>query len=187
MKSRIDDKFGMGEGDAAGSAGTYALLDFYKTLIPLEQGGSPKDEEELAKAEHMKQFLQKEFGTTKVSNIEADTLKQKLEGDRLIERIGFRKQVALVGAPIAIKKGQVLRRENVMATMLSSAQRSTQFCFPCLHYTVSEGAGYLLVKIKCVSDTMKEVRVRTIDAEATAPKDYQSVDEILKFSNKGEE
>lgn len=188
MKSRIDGKFGLKEGQAGTEAVTpYKYVDFYKTLIPHEQGAEPKNEEEAAKAEQMKAFLLKEFGTAKVSAVDADALKKKLEGDNLIERITYRKAVNIASQPVAIKKGQVLRRENVMATMLSESQRSNSFCFPCLHYTVSEGAGYLLVKVKCVSDNMRQVRVRTIDAEATAPKDYEAIDEILTFEKKGEE
>jgi len=38
----------------------------------------------------MKEFLLKEFGTTKVSEVNKDHLKAKLDGPALIERIGYR-------------------------------------------------------------------------------------------------
>ena len=69
-------------------------------------------------ANEMKEFLLAEFGTTKVSEVNKDDLKAKLEGPALIERVGFRKAVALNYKKEAIAKGMVLRRENQQASLL---------------------------------------------------------------------
>ena len=54
-------------------------------------------------------------------------------------------------------------------------------CFPCLHYSVSEGAGMLRVKIQNKSGNKFSVGVRTVDAEATSPKDYIAIDQVIDF------
>ena len=66
----------------------------------------------------------------------------------LIERIGYRKQVAITYTKEAVEKGAIIRRENKMADTLDEGQRNPDVCFPCLHYSVSEGAGMLRVKIQ---------------------------------------
>ena len=91
---------------------TAEVVDFYKVLLPQEQGVKPKDEEEIKMGDDMKQFLLTNFGTTKVSEVNKDQLKAKLEGPSLIERIGYRNAVAISYKKEAIAKGQILRREN---------------------------------------------------------------------------
>ena len=43
----------------------------------------------------MKEFLMYEFGTIKVSDVNKDALKLKLDGPAFIERISYRKAVAM--------------------------------------------------------------------------------------------
>jgi len=130
----------------------------------------------------MKDFLQREFGTTKVSLVDKDDLKEKLGGITLLERTKYRKQVAISGAKEAIAKGAIIRKENKMADTLSEHERNKDFCFPCLHYSVSEGAGVLRVKIQNKNGIKKKIGVRTVDAEASSPKDYGAVDEVIDFT-----
>ena len=59
--------------------------------------------------------------------------------------------------------------------------RNPDVCFPCLHYSVSEGAGMLRVKIQNKSGNKFSVGVRTVDAEATSPKDYIAIDQVIDF------
>jgi len=130
----------------------------------------------------MKDFLQKEFGTTKVSLVDKEELKEKLGGITLLERTKYRKQVAIGQAKEAIAKGAVIRKENKLADTLSESQRNEDFGFQCLHYSVSEGAGVLRVKILNRNGKKKNIGVRTIDAEACSPKDYGAVDEVIEFT-----
>ena len=70
------------------------VVDFYNKLLPLEAGEKvAKQDEQMAN--DMKEFLMMEFGTTKVSQVNKDALKAKLEGPALIERIAHRKAVAM--------------------------------------------------------------------------------------------
>jgi len=71
-------------------------------------------------AAEMKEFLMQEFGTTKVSEVNKDDLKAKLDGPALLERIGYRKAVAINYKKEAIAKGEIMRRENKSATHLEA-------------------------------------------------------------------
>ena len=116
----------------------------------------------------MKEFLFVNFGTTRVSEVNKDALKEKLDGPALIERITHRKAVAVSYRKEAIAKYQVLRRENKMASTLLDHQCNASFGFSCLHYSVSEAAGS--IKIKVLNKTKKpgKVRVCIVDGDALA-------------------
>lgn len=107
----------------------------------------------------------KEFGTTKVQEINELELKEKLEGTKLIERIGYRKKTAFAKTKEVVPKGAVIRRENRMAETLEEKDRNPNFGFTCLHYSVSEGARYVRIKVECKGKAGK-VRVCTVDGEA---------------------
>ena len=68
-----------------------------------------------------------------------------------------------------------------MAENLDEGQRNPEFCFSCLHYSVSEGAGVLRVKILSRKGLKKSIGVRTVDAEASSPQDYTAIDSVLDF------
>ena len=164
---------------------TKTAYEFYAKLLPLEQGGLPDKQDEQMTTE-MKQFLQHHFGTTRVSQVNKDDLKAKLEGPALIERIAHRKAVALTHRREAVAKGQVLRRENRQASSLKDHQCNSNYGFSCLHYSVSEGAGTLVIKVLNKTKKPGTVHVRTIDGDAQAGKDYDGVDEPINFT-KGQE
>lgn len=63
----------------------------------------------------MKDFLRKNFNTTSIAEINKNELKNLLEGDHLVERIGYRKKVALNGVRDAIEKGAIIRTQNKSA------------------------------------------------------------------------
>ena len=130
----------------------------------------------------MQDFLLTEFGTTKVSMVDKDELKERLGNTTtLLERFKYRKQVAISYTKNAIEKGAVIRRQHKQAEELEENVRNPDVCFPCLHYSVSEGAGMLRVKIQNKSGNKFSVGVRTVDAEATSPKDYIAIDQVIDF------
>ena len=129
-----------------GDVRTLSAFDFYNRLLPLEAGEQLKKEDQ-KEATEMKEFLLVEFGTTKVSEVSKDALKAKLEGPALIERISHRKMVAVNYKKEAIQKYQVVRRENKSAAVLLEHEKNDFFGFSCLHYSVSEAAGALKIKI----------------------------------------
>ena len=70
----------------------YEALDFYNSLLPLEKGDRSDDKDLQEKQREMQDFLMKEFGTTKVSLVDKDALKDKLGNTTmLLERFQYRK------------------------------------------------------------------------------------------------
>lgn len=124
-----------------------------------------------------------EFGTPKVSEVDKNALKERLEGPSLIERTNFRKAVGLSYKKEAIAKGTILRRENRSADMLDDHQKNPNFGFSCLHYSVSEAAGALRIKVLNKSKIACTVGVRTMDGEAAADDDYIPIDEVIHFKS----
>ena len=82
-----------------------------------------------------------------------------------------------------VAKGQILRRENKSAAHLKEHQKNPLFGFSCLHYSVSEGAGALKIKILNKSERQGIVQVRTVDGEALAEDDYKPINEEVKFKS----
>jgi hypothetical protein len=131
----------------------------------------------------MKEFLRYNFNTTEVKNIDIDDLRSKLDGPALIERINYRKAVAINYKKEAISKGAILRRENKSADLLQDHQKNPKFGFSCLHYSVSEAAGTLRIKIINKTKKAGQVRVRTKDGDAEAEDDYMPIDELVQFKS----
>lgn len=94
-----------------------SVVDFYNKLVPLEAGQAVLKQDEQITTQ-MKEFLLLEFGTTKVSEVDKEALKLRLEGPALIERINHRKAVAVNYRKEAISKYEVIRRENKSANTL---------------------------------------------------------------------
>ena len=158
------------------------VVEFYNVLLPIEAGEEVKPaQKELSTS--MKEFLLVEFGTTKVSEVAKEQLKEKLDGPALIERIGHRKAVAIGAKKEAVAKGQILRRENKSAALLKDAQKNPSFGFSCLHYSVSEAAGALKIKILNKTEKAGTVQVRTKDGDAIAEDDYMPIDEKVTFKS----
>jgi len=74
-------------------------------------------EEDIIKSQKMRQFLQKKYGTSSIQHIDLAELKSVLEGEPLMLRTKYRKQVAIGSTRPVIKKGEKYRQEHVMATM----------------------------------------------------------------------
>lgn len=62
-------------------------------------------------------------------------------------------------------------------------QKNPHFGFFCLHYSVSEAAGALRIKVLNKTKRAGVVHVRTYDGEATANADYKPIDESVTFKN----
>ena len=124
----------------------------------------------------MKEFLLKNFNTTKIMDVDKDKLKSLLEGDHLVERIGYRKKVAINGHREAIEKGAVIRTQNKSAFEINERDRNTVFGFSCLHYSVSEGAEVIKVKVLNKSNRVGQVHVKSKGDTATEGEDFEAID-----------
>ena len=107
-----------------------------------------------------------------ISEVGLEALKAKLEGPALIERISHRKMVAVNYKKEAIAKYQVVRRENKSAAALQDHDKNATFGFSCLHYSVSEAAGALKIKILNKTKQSGTVHVRTVEGDAKPGDDY---------------
>lgn len=76
--------------------------------------------EEENKIATMQDFLKKSFKTNKIQNVDLDELKKAINGDHMIARLQYRKQVGniLSGKKQIVKKGEVFRAENNLASKL---------------------------------------------------------------------
>jgi len=131
----------------------------------------------------MKSFVQQKFGTDNIERINFDELKRVTEGETMLSRIKYRRQVGntVGGKRKPIAKGEILKQEHAHAELLDVSEKNQNFGFDCLHYSVSEASGSLKIKIMNKSGESCSVRATTIDAEAKAGDDYEKVDEVLDF------
>jgi len=118
----------------------YNAVDFYKTLIEEKNKGGEVDTE---KAKEMKAYLKDNFGTDQIDKVSKDELKKKVEGEGMLARAKYRRQVqnAFTGKRPAIAKGEIVRQEHEHAEFLDESTKNRLFGFNCLHYSVSEASG----------------------------------------------
>jgi hypothetical protein len=97
----------------------------------------------------------------------------------VIGRMQYRRQVGntLAGRKdLIVVKGMKYSAEESHAKDLQDSELNKDVGFPCLHYSVSEGAGTLKVEIlKKVSGDYR-VGIRTIDDTANSGEDYEEID-----------
>lgn len=79
-------------------------------------------------------------------------MKARLEGEKLIERLTYRKAVAQTLAlknKVVVAKNEVYRKELLQAKNLGAeVTRNKKFGFTCLHYSVSESSQYVRIKVE---------------------------------------
>ena len=67
--------------------------------------------------------------------------------------------------------------------MISEDKKNPKFGFSCLHYSVSEAAGAIKIKILNKSKTAGSVWVRTKEGDAQPDLDYKHIDEEVVFKS----
>jgi hypothetical protein len=68
-----------------------------------------------------------------------------MEGESLIGRIKYRKQVGMSNKQKPITKGQVVKQELRSADQIEDKYKNEDFGFACLHYSVSEASGTICI------------------------------------------
>lgn len=164
----------------------WSALEIYKELIEEKQGQSPSSEGQREKIMKMKTFLKASMNTDQIEKVQLDDLKKAIDGDNMMTRIKYRRQVTnfIAGkqrAPIA--KGEIIKQEHVQASHIDETEKNADYGFSCLHYSVSEASGSIRVKILNKRGISGRVHVTTIDAEAKAGDDYEQVDETIYFKD----
>lgn len=161
----------------------YSALEVFRELISEKEGKAPKSKEEIEKRQKMKGFIKETMKTDQIEKVNLEDLKKAIDGDDLVSRIKYRKQVGNImsGKRKVIEKGEIMKQEHAHAEHLDETEKNEVFGFSCLHYSVSEASGSLRIVVLNKKGAPGRVRVLTIDAEALAGDDYEQVDEILEF------
>lgn len=81
-----------------------------------------------------------------------------------------------------IAKYQTFRSEDMLSSKLDDSVKNKLYGFHCLKYSVSEGSGFLNVKVLNKAHRAGRVGIRTINGDAVSGEDYVAIDEILEFS-----
>ena len=71
----------------------FSALEIYRELIKEKQGEKPVDEEHRAKRDKMRQFIKDTMKTDQIDRVDLEKLKHEIEGDGLLTRLKYRKQV----------------------------------------------------------------------------------------------
>lgn len=111
----------------------------------------------------MKKFLRETMGHDDIMAIDKDELKTKMEGNSLLSRIQYRKQVGMAASKPTVAKLEVVKYENAHASALAAKDKNQLFGFRCLHYSVSEACENVKIAVLNKSETACKIRVRTVD------------------------
>jgi solute carrier family 8 (sodium/calcium exchanger) len=161
----------------------YSAKEIYEELISEKQGKDLDQAETKARREEMRSFIKETQQTDQIEKVNMQKLKQAVEGETLIGRIKYRRQVgaAMTGKRELIAKGEIVKDELLRADDIADSEKNEQFGFQCLHYSVSESSGHIRINIVNKRKVACKVRVCTEDKEALAGEDYEAVDTVLEF------
>jgi solute carrier family 8 (sodium/calcium exchanger) len=163
----------------------YKPMEIYRELIAEKQGKASMEKSEVDKRQKMKEILKEYQNTDNITNVNFDQFKQQIQGDSMLNRIKYRKQVGSMmnGKRPVIGKGEIIRQEHAHADLLDEKVKNEFFGFKCLHYSVSEASGSIQIHVHNKKGMASSVRVCTIDAEAKAGDDYEEVKQTLEFKS----
>jgi len=97
----------------------------------------------------MKTFVRETMKTDQIEKVNLDELKKAIDGEGLISRMKYRRQVGatMSGKRPVIAKGEVIKQEHIQADNIDVSDRNNNWGFTCLHYSVSEASGSLKIAI----------------------------------------
>jgi len=130
----------------------------------------------------MKEYVKKTMGTDQIDKVQLADLKTAIEGEGLIKRIQYRKQVGIQQKKQVVAKHEIYKAEHVSADALDEKDKNANFGFRCLHYSVSESSKFIEIHVLNKTKRAGSVKVMTIDKEAVAGEDYHAVDTVLVFN-----
>lgn len=136
------------------------------------------------KRKELENYLKETFGVDDIKNIDPEDVRKAMEPKSVIGRMKYRRVIGnhLSGRkPFVVVKGMKKQMENMQVGNLKKSELNPYVGFKCLHYSVTEGAGYLEVTVHKKTPDALEIGVRTLDDTACAPDDYHSIDETLVF------
>lgn len=161
----------------------YSAYEIYKDLLIEKRGNAPQDNDSVRKREKMKKFLKETMHTDEIDKVSLDELKKIVEGEGMISRIKYRKQVNnfMTGKRPVVAKYEKLKLEHAHADAIDENLKNDNFGFQCLHYSVSESSGKLTIIVLNKKRSAGRVRATTIDGDALAGTDYIAFDGVIEF------
>lgn len=160
--------------------------DDFLRILKAEGNNEKLSKEDEVKKKHIKKYLKDTFNTENFSEVDPHKLKEAMTPQSVISRMQYRRQVGnqLSGRKdLIVVKGMKYMNEEAYAKELKSSELNKNCGFPCLHYSVSEGAGTLKVEVVKKCSGSLRVGVKTVDDTANAGEDYKEIEEILEFSS----
>lgn len=127
----------------------YSAYEIYKDLLIEQRGNAPQDEESVLKRSKMKTFIKQTMNTDQIDKVSLDELKKIVEGEGMISRIKYRKQINnfMTGKRPVIAKYEKMKLEHAHADQLDDNVKNDSFGFNCLHYSVSESSQKLTIQV----------------------------------------
>jgi len=95
-------------------------------------------------------MAKKHFDTENLGDVDVAQLKEAMTPSSVIGRMKYQRKIgnAITGKKdLVVVKGLKYTAEEKMAKDLDTKHLNKEIGFPCLHYSVSEGAGVLKVEI----------------------------------------
>lgn len=162
----------------------FKYLDIVRELGAEKNGTASLQKDQVEKRQKMKEILKQYQKTDNIERANFDEFKKQIEGDSMLGRIKYRKQVGsmMSGKRAVIAKGEIMKQEHAHADLIDDKLKNENFGFKCLHYSVSEASGNIQIIVHNKKGTAGTVRCCTIDAEAKAGDDYEEVRENLVFA-----
>lgn len=86
-------------------------MEIYRELIKEKKGETAADADAKKKRERMKQFLKETMKTDQIENVNMEQLKEAIDGESMIKRIKYRKQVGnyMAGKKPVVAKGEIFK------------------------------------------------------------------------------
>ena len=133
----------------------------------------PKQKSEIIK------LYQDLFQTNNLKSVQVPQLLKALQPDSLLERFAYRNRDKADPEFMKMKgtKGQIAKE-----TTFDEKSANKDYGFKCLHYSVTESAGHVEIEVVRKNPLApEEIGVRTVDDTAKEGKDYNAINELVKF------
>lgn len=150
-----------------------------------EQKGEDLDADDQKKKKELKELAKKHFDTEDLGEVDVAQLKEAMTPSSVVGRMKYRRKIgnALTGKKdLVVVKGLKYTAEEKMAKDMETKDLNPDVGFPCLHYSVSEGAGVLKVEIIKKNTKSMKLGIRTLDDTATGEEDYEKIDKEIVFA-----
>lgn len=159
-------------------------------VIEVAQGIMGRDQISMSEEQkkEIRQLFCEIFEVQDLKEVPISDLLGALQPDKLLERFAYRKRNAANSKEFVRIKGAKGQLDHDEEMRRNVKEENELVGFKCLHYSVTESNGHVEVTIvKKLLNQELIVGVRTRDDTAVSPKDYQAIDQEIKFGKREHE